>query len=218
MNWAGFQQQRAAGCPVWEEAMNCPVPLTVMSGWHWHRWCTPDLQLVRGAQSIPAWTHVRKASASRDRRHVRRQSERLAEGETAERTCGWRCALGRTGSMPTGYVPQGLQLWAIHIRARTTLRDCSCGPLTAGPPTPGQGQPWGTISNPHWGRDTEKQRRAEENQQEARRSSRKKPLGIRPSCSARHLAKGAGDGLSVTCSENQGSRDGWVGIFGLSWK
>lgn len=33
MNWAGFQQQRAAGCPVLEEAMNCPMPLTVMSHW-----------------------------------------------------------------------------------------------------------------------------------------------------------------------------------------
>jgi len=32
--WAGFQQQKAAGCPVWEEAMNCPVLLTVMSHWH----------------------------------------------------------------------------------------------------------------------------------------------------------------------------------------
>lgn len=34
MNWAVFQPQRAAGCPVWEEAMNCPVLLTVTSRWH----------------------------------------------------------------------------------------------------------------------------------------------------------------------------------------
>lgn len=47
-----------------------------------------------------------------------------------------------------------------------------------------------------------------ENQQEARRSNRKKPLGVWPSCSACHLTEGAEDGLSITCSKNQGSRDG----------
>jgi len=39
---------------------------------------------------------------------VRRWPERLAEGGTAEGTWGWRCALGSRGSMPTGYIAEGL--------------------------------------------------------------------------------------------------------------
>lgn len=58
-----------------------------------------------------------------------RWSERLAEGETAEGTCGWRCALGKRDSM---YM---------------SLSSCE-------PPTSGQGHPCGTpaVGHPRQGR------------------------------------------------------------------
>lgn len=71
-----------------------------------------------------------------------------------QRGHGRKCVLGRKGSIPTGYVPEELQLWATYIRERTSLRDYSCGLLTLEPPTPEQQQPWGTTSDPHWGRYT----------------------------------------------------------------
>lgn len=132
---------------------------------------------------------------------MRRWSERLAEV-----TCGWRCAPGRRGSMPTGYVPEGLQL---SMSGQGPLRDCGCGPLTSTSPTPEHQQPWGTVSDPRWGRDTETQRGAEGSQQESSQSSRKEPWGERQrSCSACHPTEGAGHGLSIMCSKNQGSWDG----------
>lgn len=85
--------------------------------------------------------------------------------------------------------PEGLQLWATHRRAGPGLRDCK----------------W-----PQWGRNTEKQKKSRGKSARSS-SSRKKPLGIWPSCSAHPLTKGVGDGLSTTSSKNQGSQDraGW---------
>lgn len=53
------------------------------------------------------------------------QVKRQAKGETAEETCGWKCALGRRCSMPKRCIPKGLQSWATHTRAGTPLKDCS---------------------------------------------------------------------------------------------
>lgn len=47
--------------------------------------------------------------------HVKRQ----VKGETAEEMCGWRCALGRSCSMPNGCTPTGLWSWATHTGAGT---------------------------------------------------------------------------------------------------
>lgn len=149
MNWAGFQQQRAAGCPVWEEAMNCPMLLTVMSCWPWHWWCAPNPQLIRGAQSIPAWTHVRRS--------ISQQGQETHEETVCEAHRGKHCRGDMWLEMCSGQkfhtkrvrpwgtaamthphqgkdTPEGLQLWATHTRAGTALRD----------------HKWHSLAQAHW--------------------------------------------------------------------
>lgn len=116
----------AAGCPVWDEALNCPVPATASSRQHWNGWKQPNTHQnlnEREGHVVPLL-----GGSCQGKKHMRRQGRRNwrrdMDGDIVGGIAGG-VFLEEGGPSKSRDIPQTLQPWVTHTRAGTVLRDSS---------------------------------------------------------------------------------------------